>query len=141
VLTNFDFQYIYLCFDCIPGKIQEKLASNEEFAFTVSAEQAGKGAVTCRVTRVQSQSSTSESSTERYETLPTGATRIIKETRKETKTSSSKETTDNIDCKVVPNGDGTYSVKYKVSEPGNYTIEVKFGGQTVPGGVFNFTVS
>ncbi len=117
------------------------MASNEEYSFTVSAEQAGKGAVTCRVIRTQSKSSTSETSTERYETLPTGATRIIKETRKETKTQTSKETKDNVDCKVIPNGDGTYSIKYKVEEPGDYTIEVKFGGQPIPGGLFNFTVS
>ncbi|CAG2105605.1 unnamed protein product, partial [Medioppia subpectinata] len=126
----------------IKGKFKDKLAANEETTITVATDKAGgNGDVTCRVTRTQSSSETSESSTERYETLPDGGTRIIKTTKRETKTATSREVQDNIDCKVVANGDGTYSVKYKVQEPGDYTIEVKYGGQVVPNGVFNFTVS
>ena len=93
------------------------------------------------MTRTQSKSEVSESSTETYETTPDGGTRIIKTTKRETKTATSKEVADNIDCKVKRNPDGTYSINYKVQEPGEYVIEVKYGGQVVPNGVFTFTVS
>jgi len=40
----------------------------------------------------------------------------------------------NID--IVDNGDGTISVMYTPRLPGAYTVEIKFGGQTIPNGVF-----
>ena len=108
----------------------------------VSTEKAGgNGELTCRVTRTQSKSEVNEETTERFEQLPDGGTRIIKTTKRETKTATSKEIHDNVDCKVAKNPDGTYSVKYKVQEPGDYIIEIKYGGQVVPNGTFKFTVS
>ncbi|XP_065219553.1 filamin-A isoform X2 [Planococcus citri] len=44
------------------------------------------------------------------------------------------------DVKVIDNGDGTFTIYYKLQEPGEYTLNVKFGGQPVPGGLCAFTV-
>ncbi|GFV00221.1 filamin-A [Trichonephila clavipes] len=41
-----------------------------------------------------------------------------------------------VDIQVEDNGDGTFSIFYSVKETGNYTINVKFGGNPVPGGSF-----
>lgn len=125
----------------ISGKFIEVLAANEECSISVDAKLAGKGAVTCRVTRLTAKTTSSETSSERTETTPSGATRIIKETRKESKTTTKEETIDNVNVKVTPNNDGTYSISYKVKEPGQYTIQLKFGGQPIPGGLYTFTVS
>ncbi|KAI2800805.1 hypothetical protein BLOT_012377 [Blomia tropicalis] len=124
----------------IGDQLKEKIKPNEEVTVNVDTKDAGPGALTCKVTRVQSQSESSETTTERVESTPDGGTRVIRETRRETKTSTQRETRENIDCKVVKNADGTYSVKYKVQEPGNYTIELKYGGKPVPNGVINFVV-
>lgn len=123
------------------GEVKPAIGANEECSLKVDAKQAGTGSLTAKLTRVQSKSETSETTTERVEKTPTGGTRVIKETRRETKTQTQRETHENIDCKVVANKDGTYSVKYRVKEPGQYTLELKFGGKPVPNGVFNFSVN
>lgn len=46
-----------------------------------------------------------------------------------------------VDVKVIDNDDGTFTVNYKLPEPGDYTLNVKFGGQSVPGGLCAFTVN
>jgi len=46
-----------------------------------------------------------------------------------------------LDINIVDNGDGTVSIYYTVEDAGEYTINVKFGGQTVPGGFYTFMVS
>lgn len=46
-----------------------------------------------------------------------------------------------LDINIVDNGDGTVSIHYTVEDAGEYTINVKFGGQTVPGGFYTFMVS
>ena len=46
-----------------------------------------------------------------------------------------------IDTRVVDNDDGTFTVYYKIPEPGEYTLSVKFGGQPVPEGLCEFTVN
>lgn len=120
--------------------MSDKIKANEQITFQVDASQAGEGSLTAKVTRVQSKSETSETTSERIETLPSGATRVIKETRRETKTQTQRETHENIECKVLSNKDGTFAVNYKVKEPGNYTIELKYGGKPIPNGVLNFTV-
>ncbi|OTF78150.1 hypothetical protein BLA29_000380 [Euroglyphus maynei] len=124
----------------VDGELKDKCAANEEYSVKVDASQAGPGSLTCKVTRITSSSESKETVTERIETTPTGGKRLIRETRRETKTQTERETQENIDCKVVRNPDGTYSVNYKVKQPGNYTIEMKFGGQPIPGGVIQFTV-
>ncbi|XP_027200604.2 filamin-A-like [Dermatophagoides pteronyssinus] len=124
----------------VDGELKDKCNANEEYTIKVDASQAGPGSLTCKVTRVTSSSESKETVTERIETTPTGGKRLIRETRRETKTQTERETQENIDCKVVRNPDGTYSVNYKVKQPGNYTIEMKFGGQPIPGGVLQFTV-
>ena len=122
------------------GELKDKCVANQEYSVKVDASQAGPGSLTCKVTRVTSSSESKETVTERIETTPTGGKRLIRETRRETKTQTERETQENIDCKVVRNPDGTYSVNYKVKQPGNYTIEMKYGGQPIPGGVLQFTV-
>lgn len=81
--------------------VQEKVTIGEEYRITVNAQQAGTGAVTCRITSKQ-----------------TG-------------------TESDLDIQVQDNGDGTFNIYYRVKETGDYTISVKFGGQPVPGGVYN----
>ena len=46
-----------------------------------------------------------------------------------------------LDIDIVDNGDGTFSIYYNVTDAGEYTLSVKFGGQTIPGGFYTFTVS
>ncbi|GIY01877.1 filamin-A [Caerostris darwini] len=49
---------------------------------------------------------------------------------------TSSNTQGDVDIQVEDNGDGTFSIFYSVKETGNYTINVKFGGNPVPGGSF-----
>jgi filamin len=46
-----------------------------------------------------------------------------------------------MDIDIEDNGDGTFSIYYTVKDAGEYTLSIKFGGQPVPEGVYNFTVS
>ncbi|CAH0562197.1 unnamed protein product [Brassicogethes aeneus] len=81
---------------------QEKtLQSGESYCITVNTENAGKGAVTCRI-------------------------------------KSTNESTSDLDIDIVDNGDGTVSIHYTVQDAGEYTINIKFGGQNVPGGFYTF---
>jgi len=41
-----------------------------------------------------------------------------------------------VDIDIIDNGDGTISVMYTPRKPGAYTLEIKFGGQTIPNGTF-----
>lgn len=40
--------------------------------------------------------------------------------------------------KTVDNGDGTISILFSILEPGEYTVNIKYGGQSVPGGTYKF---
>ncbi|XP_045034741.1 filamin-A isoform X1 [Daphnia magna] len=44
-----------------------------------------------------------------------------------------------MDIDIDDNGDGTFSVYYTVKDAGEYTLSIKFGGNPVPDGVYNFT--
>lgn len=46
-----------------------------------------------------------------------------------------------LDINIEDNGDGTFSIYYNVKDAGEYTLSVKFGGQTIPEGFYTFTVS
>lgn len=46
-----------------------------------------------------------------------------------------------LDIDIEDNGDDTFSIYYTVKDAGDYTLNVKFGGQPVPNGFYNFTVS
>ena len=39
------------------------------------------------------------------------------------------------------NRDGTYKVYFRVDKPGDYVLNIKFGGETIPDGLYTFTVS
>ena len=39
------------------------------------------------------------------------------------------------------NRDGTYKVYFRVDKPGEYVLDIKFGGETIPEGRYTFTVS
>ncbi|KAK9889074.1 hypothetical protein WA026_004346, partial [Henosepilachna vigintioctopunctata] len=80
--------------------VERTLVTGESYCITVNTENAGQGAVTCRIR------STSGS---------------------------------DLDINVVDNGDGTVSIYYTVKDAGEYTINIKFGGQPVPGGFYTFT--
>lgn len=51
------------------------------------------------------------------------------------------QTQSDVDIKVEDNGNGTFNVFYSVKEVGDYTINVNFGGNPVPGGSFTMKVS
>lgn len=51
---------------------------------------------------------------------------------------TSSNTSGDVDIHVEDNGDGTFSIFYSVKEAGDYSINVKFGGNPVPGGSFSF---
>ena len=42
---------------------------------------------------------------------------------------------------VEDNRDGTYKVYFRVDKPGEYVLNIKFGGETIPDGLYTFTVS
>jgi len=46
-----------------------------------------------------------------------------------------------VDIDIVDNGDGSVSVMYTPRQPGAYTLEIKFGGQTIPNGSFTQQVT
>uniref|UniRef100_V5GPF5 Filamin-A n=1 Tax=Anoplophora glabripennis TaxID=217634 RepID=V5GPF5_ANOGL len=80
--------------------LTKTLYSGESYCVTVNTENAGTGAVTCRV--------------------------------------KSADGGGDLDINIVDNGDGTVSIYYTVQDAGEYTINIKFGGQTVPGGFYTF---
>lgn len=54
---------------------------------------------------------------------------------------SSNQTAGDVDIHVEDNADGTVSIFYSVKEVGDYSINIKFGGNPVPGGNFSCQVS
>lgn len=46
-----------------------------------------------------------------------------------------------IDIEIVENDDGTFSLLFTPQVTGAYTINIKFGGETVPGGEYDIQVS
>ncbi|RZC35933.1 filamin-A [Asbolus verrucosus] len=80
--------------------LERTLCSGESYCITVNTENAGTGAVTCRIR------STSGS---------------------------------DLDINIVDNGDGTVNIYYTVKDADDYTINIKFGGQPIPGGFYTFT--
>lgn len=46
-----------------------------------------------------------------------------------------------VNVQVEDNRDGTFSIYYTVKDVGEYTLNVKYGGQPVPNGVYTFKVS
>ena len=42
---------------------------------------------------------------------------------------------------MTDNGDGTFNIYYKVKDAGEYSLNIKFGGQPVPDGLYSFSVS
>lgn len=46
-----------------------------------------------------------------------------------------------MDIDIEDNGDGTVNIYYTVADAGDYTLNIKFGGQPVPEGFYTFTVS
>ncbi|XP_020279518.1 filamin-A isoform X4 [Pseudomyrmex gracilis] len=83
--------------------IQHTLAQGEEYCITVDTENAGRGAVTCRI-----------------------------------RSTSGSEV---VDIDIEDNGDGTVNIYYTVADAGDYTLNIKFGGQPVPDGFYTFTAS
>lgn len=82
--------------------LEKTLGTGESCCITVNTENAGNGAVTCRIKSVDGDG--------------------------------------DLDIDIVDNGDGTVSIYYTVKDAGEYTINIKFGGQTVPGGFYTFVV-
>ncbi|KAL1436102.1 hypothetical protein MTO96_010848 [Rhipicephalus appendiculatus] len=41
-----------------------------------------------------------------------------------------------VDVAVEDNGDGTFTIFYRIKEQGEHTVNIKFGGQPVPGGTY-----
>ncbi|CAK9811186.1 cher [Anthophora plagiata] len=83
--------------------IQHTLAQGEEYCITVDTENAGRGAVTCRIRSV-----------------------------------SGSEV---VDIDIEDNGDGTVNIYYTVADAGDYSLNIKFGGQPIPDGFYTFTAS
>ncbi|XP_065165587.1 filamin-A isoform X3 [Atheta coriaria] len=79
---------------------ERALNSGEDYCITVNTENAGIGAVTCRI--------------------------------------RSNKGSD-LDINIVDNDDGTFSIFYNIEDDGDYTINIKFGGQQVPGGLYTCT--
>lgn len=46
-----------------------------------------------------------------------------------------------IDIDIVENSDGTFNIQFTPSYPGDYSISIKFGGQSIPEGDYVVQVS
>lgn len=46
-----------------------------------------------------------------------------------------------IDIDLVENADGTFAILFTPQFPGNYSISIKFGGQSIPEGEYTIQVS
>ena len=46
-----------------------------------------------------------------------------------------------IDIDIIDKGDGTFTISFTPQFPGDYTIEIKFGGNLVPEGFYTVQVS
>ncbi|KAG5896019.1 hypothetical protein JTB14_007584 [Gonioctena quinquepunctata] len=79
--------------------LEKTLCSGQPYCIIVNTENAGNGAVTCKVKSVDG---------------------------------------GDLDIDIVENEDNTVSIYYTVQDAGEYTINIKFGGQTVPGGFYTF---
>ncbi|XP_075219680.1 filamin A protein cher isoform X2 [Lycorma delicatula] len=53
---------------------------------------------------------------------------------------STSGSSSDLDIDIEDNGDDTFSIYYTLKEPGDYTLNIKFGGQPVPEGFYTFTV-
>lgn len=100
--------------------LNRTLTTGESYCITLDTEHAGQGAVTCRI----------RSTSGRY--IISGSRMFCID---------NKIDFSDLDINVVDNGDGTVSIYYTVKDSGEYTINIKFGGQPVPGGFYTFTVS
>jgi filamin len=40
----------------------------------------------------------------------------------------------------VDNGDGSFKIYFSVEDAGEYTLSLRFGGQPIPDGVYNFSL-
>ncbi|XP_011497813.1 PREDICTED: filamin-A [Ceratosolen solmsi marchali] len=87
----------------IKDGVHRKLAQGEEYCITVDTQNAGRGALTCRIRS----------------------------------TSGSED----VDIDIQDNADGTVDVYYTVADAGDYTLNIKFGGQIIPNGLYTFTAS
>ncbi|XP_059469559.1 filamin-A isoform X2 [Neocloeon triangulifer] len=52
---------------------------------------------------------------------------------------STSDSGSDLDIDIEDNGDDTFSIYYTVKDAGEYTLNVKFGGQPVPNGFYTFT--
>jgi len=110
--------------------IQQQLSIGEEYCISVNAQNAGNGAVTCRIRSTSGRSVGSclafkVSLISQFPTIETTSWWFYSD----------------MDIDIEDNGDGTFSIYYTVKDAGEYTLSIKFGGQPVPEGVYNFTVS
>lgn len=102
--------------------LEKTLSSGDSYCITLNTENAGNGAVTCRIKSVNG--------------------RYVEWCKLEHSCYNKLYFTfSDLDINIVDNGDGTVSIYYTVEDAGEYTINVKFGGQTVPGGFYTFMVS
>jgi filamin len=46
-----------------------------------------------------------------------------------------------IDIDIVENTDGTFAILFTPANPGDYSISIKFGGQSIPEGEYIIQVS
>ena len=102
--------------------IQQELSIGEEYCISVNAQNAGNGAVTCRIRSTSGRS-------------------VFFPTVQNESTCFNVLLFSDMDIDIEDNGDGTFSIYYTVKDAGEYTLSIKFGGQPVPEGVYNFTVS
>ncbi|XP_057654407.1 filamin-A isoform X1 [Diorhabda carinulata] len=77
--------------------LEKNLASGQPYHIIVNTENAGAGAVTCKIKSVDG---------------------------------------GDVDINIVDNRDNTVTIYYTVQDAGEYTINIKFGGQNVPGGFY-----
>jgi len=143
-------------------QLKKQVVAGEEYSVTVNAKEAGQGHVNCRITSTSTRVERHEET--RTEKTDKG-TKIIKtittKTTTQTKTRSGAAsgsasasasatgaadaagTTSEpaVDVNIVENGDGTYTIKYKVLESGDYDMVLRFGGQLIPDGATQISVS
>lgn len=111
-------------------KLEKEIKAGKENCLTVNCENAGKGNLTCKISNINKNDN--KKNVQQKDTKT--------KTNKKVEKISTKEEDETIKVRVKDNQDGTFSVYYKVEEPGEYKMDLKFGGTQIPNGLHSFKV-
>ena len=123
-------------------QLEKLVKAGKENCVTVDVpKEAGKGNVTCKISNLskpppKTTTTTVNKKKEKKDTTKTKTSKKVEKLEEEEEI----EEEETIKVSIKDNHDGTFSVYYKVDEPGEYKMDLKFGGQSIPNGIQSFKV-